>query len=178
MPLTCSATWFTPHSVDWLVPIHSPTLHHGLLSQDILSQNGGWSLRVSQPVARCPYAATASHERFLIKASLKTLRRNAPVLTVDGRRIPGLQTDPEGRFWQFDVPNLRPGTAYTLRLEEAGGCAICDPWPLRTFPTPGDTPERLEDPRLHPGAGPADCGPVPGDVQGLPTAAEGGEFYR
>jgi hypothetical protein len=86
---------------------------------------------------------TANHERFLIKTSFQTPRADPPVLLVNDRKIPGSKTDLAGRFWQFDAPNLHPDTQYTLRLHEAGGGAICDAWPLKTFPAPGTMPNRL-----------------------------------
>ena len=86
---------------------------------------------------------TANHERFLIKTSLLESREDPPVLLVNDRKIPGSKTDLVGRFWQFDVPNLRPDTQYTLRLIEAAGGTICDSWPLKTFPAPGTMPKRV-----------------------------------
>src|SRR5215467_4708942 len=38
---------------------------------------------------------TASHERFLIKASFRSPLTSSPQLTVDGRAIDGVQTDPQ-----------------------------------------------------------------------------------
>ena len=45
----------------------------------------------------------ASHDRLLIKASFKTALATTPLLSIDGRAVPGEQTDPLGRFWRFDA---------------------------------------------------------------------------
>jgi hypothetical protein len=86
---------------------------------------------------------TANHERFLIKTSFQAPRAEPPVLLVNDRKIPGSKTDLAGRFWQFDAPGLQPDKEYTLRLNEAGGGAIGDSWPLKTFPAPGTMPKRM-----------------------------------
>jgi hypothetical protein len=85
---------------------------------------------------------TASHERFLIKASFKAPLASAPRLSVDGKFIEGVQTDAEGRFWRFDVRSLQPATLYELRLTDPGGAPLRDAWPLKTFPAPDATPDR------------------------------------
>lgn len=86
---------------------------------------------------------TASHERFLIKASFKTPLSETPRLLVDGKPVDGVRTDPDGRFWRFDAPSLQPATRYELRLLERGGAPLCDAWPLKTYPAPGARPERM-----------------------------------
>ena len=86
---------------------------------------------------------TASHERLLIKASFKAPLTDAPRLSVNGKSIEGVQTDPQGRFWRFDALSLQPATPYELRLTEPGGAPLCDPWPLTTFPAPDAAPDRL-----------------------------------
>jgi hypothetical protein len=86
---------------------------------------------------------TASQERFLIKISFSEPLNGMPQLSVDGKRTKGVMTDPAGRFWRFDVSGLQPATQYELRLLDAGGAALCDAWPLKTFPSPNATPERL-----------------------------------
>jgi hypothetical protein len=86
---------------------------------------------------------TASHERFLIKTSFKSALEQPPVLRVGNNRVQGIKTDTAGRFWMFDVPGLTPATQYDLQIETAGRQAICDAWPLKTFPAPGSRPDRL-----------------------------------
>ena len=85
----------------------------------------------------------ASHERFLIKTSFKQPQRTPPVLLLGSRRIPGRAGDTRGLFWSFDAGGLEPGRPYTLQLLESQGRSLCDPWPLATFPAPGDSPKSL-----------------------------------
>ena len=80
---------------------------------------------------------TATHDRFLIKASFHAAQRRAPELKVGNRRVTGERTDSDGQFWQFDVPGLRPATEYQLRLNAS------EPWLLRTFAPPDATVERF-----------------------------------
>jgi PhoD-like phosphatase len=86
---------------------------------------------------------TASHERFLIKASFKAPLADTPRLTVNGKSVDGVQTDPDGRFWRFDAASLQPATQYELRIADRGGAPLCDAWPLKTFPAPDANPERM-----------------------------------
>jgi hypothetical protein len=86
----------------------------------------------------------ASHHRLLIKVSFDAPLDGAPQLLIDGRAAAtGLRTDGRGRFWQFDAAGLAPATTYTLQVADAGGTALCDPWPLTTFPAPGAPAESL-----------------------------------
>src|SRR5262245_42483625 len=84
----------------------------------------------------------ASHDRFLIKSSFKTALDQPPELRVGDRRFRVVVTDTERRFWMFDVPGLTPSTRYILQIVGVRG-PLCDPWPLRTFPSPGSSPEQL-----------------------------------
>jgi len=79
---------------------------------------------------------TASDTRFLIKTSWKTARKTAPMLKVGSRRVQGVRTDTEGRFWRFDVDSLTPATNYRLQLLGADGRTLTDVWELKTFPAP------------------------------------------
>ena len=85
----------------------------------------------------------ATHERFLVKTSFRTPHRSPPVLLVDGRKVPGRPGDTLGHFWGFDVAGLEPGRPHTLQILDARGRAQCDPWPLATLPSPGDSPKSL-----------------------------------
>jgi hypothetical protein len=86
---------------------------------------------------------TASHQRFLIKTSFAAPHASPPSLLVDSRKIIGRQGDTRGFFWTFDVAHLEPGRSYRLQILDARGRAICDRWPLATFPAPGETPKRV-----------------------------------
>src|SRR4030095_15782651 len=90
-----------------------------------------------------PLIPTANHERFLIKASFKPPLGAAPRLLVNGKAHEGVQTDPQGRFWRFDVPALKPATQYQLRIVDRHGAPLCDIWPLKTFPAPDTAAQRL-----------------------------------
>jgi hypothetical protein len=85
----------------------------------------------------------ANHERILLKASFRRPLSAAPQLRIGARRVPGRKADTFGRFWQFDVADLKPSTEYTLQIADARGHALCSSWPLKTFPRPDATPDRL-----------------------------------
>ncbi|RPI49877.1 MAG: hypothetical protein EHM55_22750, partial [Acidobacteria bacterium] len=85
----------------------------------------------------------ATHDRFLIKTSFKTSHATPPVLVIAGRKIPGRAGDTLGFFWAFDAAGLEPNRPYTLQILDARGRALCDPWPLKTMPSPGDSPKSL-----------------------------------
>jgi hypothetical protein len=85
---------------------------------------------------------TANHQRFLIKTSFKRAHRSPPVLLVDGRKIAGRAGDNRGFFWLFDAVDLEAGRRYRLQIVDARGRAMCDSWPLSTFPSPDDNPRR------------------------------------
>src|SRR5262245_11659466 len=85
----------------------------------------------------------ANHERLLIKASFKSPLKDAPHLAVNSKSIVGERTEASGRFWRFDATSLAPATQYELRITDAGGAPLCDAWPLKTFPAPDATPERM-----------------------------------
>ena len=87
---------------------------------------------------------TASHERFLVKASFDKPLASAPLLRVGAHStVRGQATDTAGEFWQFDAPGLRPATTYRLSLVGADGRALCESWPLRTFPAPDARTDRF-----------------------------------
>jgi hypothetical protein len=86
---------------------------------------------------------TANHERFLVKVSFNEVLDFTPRLTVDRRAVDGERTDLAGRFWRFDARGLSADTEYELQVVDESNAALCDPWPLRTFPGPEAKPERL-----------------------------------
>jgi hypothetical protein len=86
---------------------------------------------------------TVSHHRFLIKASFDHRLASEPELVVGTNKVRGQRNPGNGSFWQFDVPGLNPATTYQLSLTGDGGRALCEPWPLATFPAPTAMPERL-----------------------------------
>lgn len=81
--------------------------------------------------------------RILLKTSF-TEPLQSPRLIVDGNRsVLGEQMDTERYFWAFDVTGLEANTTYQLQLWDYQGQPLCDPWPLKTFPSPNSEPERL-----------------------------------
>src|SRR5688500_16151138 len=102
------------------------------------AQNKGWN---SGDVAHL--LPTASHQRFLVKASFTRPQQAPPALLVDKRKVPGRGADTQGLFWTFDATSLEPGRRYELQLVDTRGRALCDPWPLATFPSPSESPARL-----------------------------------
>jgi hypothetical protein len=86
---------------------------------------------------------TVSHQRFLIKASFRSPHQAPPSLLVDRRKVAGRAADTRGLFWTFDATGLEPGRRFELQILDARGRAVCDPWPLATFPSPSDSPARL-----------------------------------
>src|SRR3989442_5641787 len=59
---------------------------------------------------------TVSHERMLIKVSLKQPLATSPLLHLGPRRVRGQKTDTHVEFWQFDAQGLAPATTYRLSL--------------------------------------------------------------
>ena len=86
---------------------------------------------------------TVNHHRFLIKTSFKRRQPSPPVLLVDRQKVAGRAADTLGLFWTFDAAGLEPARRYELQILDARGRAACDPWPLATFPSPGDSPTSL-----------------------------------
>ncbi|WP_157976770.1 hypothetical protein [Parahaliea mediterranea] len=84
-----------------------------------------------------------SHNGINIKLSFASPRATAPQLAIGARQVAGVPSDSDGRFWAFRVGGLAPNTEYRLQLREPGGAPLCDPWPLRTFPAPGEAADRL-----------------------------------
>jgi hypothetical protein len=85
----------------------------------------------------------ASHDRIAIKATFAETPAGKVLLKVGDRHSVGRQTDSEGRFFAFDIGDLEAEVEYTLQLVNEGGDALCDPWPLRTFPDPDARPEHV-----------------------------------
>ena len=86
---------------------------------------------------------TVNHQRFLIKASFTSPQNAPPLLLIDRQKIAGRPGDTRGLFWAFDAAGLEPARRYQLQLVDARSRALCDPWPLATFPSPAERPARL-----------------------------------
>ncbi len=86
---------------------------------------------------------TASHNRILLKASLRSPHASPPLLRVGDRTITGHRTDTAGRFWSFDAMNLAADEPYQLELLDSQNRALCDPWTVKTFPAPDSEPDNF-----------------------------------
>ncbi len=86
---------------------------------------------------------TVNDTRILLKASFSRPLSTAPVLRIGNRSFAGRMSDTAGEFWQFLATDLQPGRQHTLSLQDASSGALCEPWPLSTFPEPGSSPERF-----------------------------------
>ncbi len=86
---------------------------------------------------------TVSHSRILLKASFRRALNANPALRVSSKLYPGRRRDTAGEFWEFDADRLEPARTHEIQLVDRRGRALCDPWPLRTFPAPTDRPLRF-----------------------------------
>ena len=84
-----------------------------------------------------------SHERILIKASFNAPLTETPRLRVDDDVVDGRRADTGGRFWRFDVGGLPSATTFGLQIQSSNGDALCDPWPLATYPDPDADVEQM-----------------------------------
>ncbi|KLN63419.1 alkaline phosphatase D family protein [Vibrio sp. VPAP30] len=110
---------------------------------------------------------TANADRFLIKVSFHSRQKSQPYMAINGRKIPGKQSDPIGRFWQFDITDLKPDTQYKLQLVNSGGTVLCDSWPLKTFPAHGSMPEKVRILAYTCAGGDDNMSPIPGKTSWL-----------
>jgi hypothetical protein len=110
----------------------------GLPFLDDAVAKDGWS--AGEVVHLLP---SANHERVLLKASFRSPLAHTPRLVAGDRKADGRKSDSSGRFWQFDLTGLKADTVYPLQLVDARGAALCAAWPLKTFPRPDASPERL-----------------------------------
>ena len=85
----------------------------------------------------------ACHDRIAIKATFADAPGGPVFLKACDQRVVGRPTDSDSRFFAFDIGDLEADVEYTLQLVDAGGDALCDPWPLRTFPDPDARPEHV-----------------------------------
>lgn len=86
---------------------------------------------------------SVSDDKILLKTSFERSLEN-PKLVISGENYPGTQLDTEGKFWRFYVENLNPNHSYNLVLVDYQGQNLCDPWSLKTFPSPNKRPENLK----------------------------------
>ena len=112
-----------------------------------------------------------SDTRMLVKVSFDRALSQAPRLQVGSSSVDGEMSDTAGEYWQFDVGNLEPGRRYELSLSDASGRALCESWPLSTFPAPDSQPDRFRMLFFTCAGGPGGSYEGIGQRQGfLPTA--------
>lgn len=83
---------------------------------------------------------TVSDTRILIKASFNQPLSGTPTLRIGGTAVRGRMNDTAGEFWQFYANGLLPDRKHKLSMVAANGKALCQPWELSTFPSPGTRP--------------------------------------
>jgi len=86
---------------------------------------------------------TVNDSQVLLKVSFERPLTSAPMLQVGNRSVQGSMNDTTGSFWQFYVTNLESDHRYELALFTNTGQALCEPWPLTTFPSPENNPQRF-----------------------------------
>ena len=112
-----------------------------------------------------------SDTRVLLKASFDRPLSAAPTLRVGNTTVTGRMNDTAGVYWQFYATGLQPARRYELSLVGADGAALCEPWPLSTFPAADARPERLRMLFFSCSGGPGGTYSGIGDRSGyLPTA--------
>lgn len=113
----------------------------------------------------------ARHDRILVKTSFAEPFDAPPRLRIGARDALGRAVGETGRFFTFDQRGLEPDTAYELRLIDAAGRPLADPWSLRTLPHPRSAPERLRILCFTCAGGPELTNPLSGEDVFLPLAA-------
>jgi|TARA_B110000438_G_scaffold9080_1_gene9102 hypothetical protein len=88
-----------------------------------------------------------NESRILIKASFDRALGQTPQLQIqngsNNKLVEGFLNDTAGEFWQFYATELQPDTEYELSLQDSDGNSLCESWPLSTFPSPQQNPERV-----------------------------------
>ena len=116
----------------------------GRLPLDLLAAQGAPPPAQDWDAGRVRHLLPAvSDTRVLLKASFDRPLSAAPTLRVGSVSATGRMNDTAGEYWQFYVAGLEPGRRYELSLVGADGAALCEPWPLSTFPAPDARPEWL-----------------------------------
>ena len=116
----------------------------GRLPLDLLAEQGAPPPAADWDAGSVRHLLPAvSDTRLLLKASFDRPLSAAPTLRVGSARVTGRMNDTAGEYWQFHATGLEPARRYELSLAEAGGAALCEPWPLSTFPAPDASPGRF-----------------------------------
>ena len=88
-----------------------------------------------------------NESRILIKASFNRALGQTPQFHIQNgsknKLVEGFLNYTAGEFWQFYATELQPDTEYELSLQDSDGNSLCESWPLSTFPSPQQNPERV-----------------------------------
>jgi hypothetical protein len=78
--------------------------------------------------------STATHDRVLVKASFARPLERAPRPRVGDTTVTGRRSDTAGRFWRWDVGDLRPDRAHRVRVLGESGRALQRATPVGDVP--------------------------------------------
>ena len=110
--------------------------------QDLNANTDDWDTGIVQHLL-----PAVNESKMLIKASFTTALNESPLLKIQTngsqRSIQGFMNDTQGEFWQFYADELQPDTEYELTIQDTNGNSLCESWPLRTFPSSQQNPERV-----------------------------------
>ena len=144
----------------------------GRLPLDLLAEQGAPPAAQGWDAGRVRHLLPAVNDsRMLLKASFDGPLSGAPTLRVGSTSVTGRMNDTAGEYWQFHATGLEPARRHELSLVGADGRALCEPWPLSTFPAPDARPERFRMLFFTCAGGPGGTYSGIGDRSGfLPTA--------
>lgn len=114
------------------------TFSPGLIGMARANETSGWdsgSVDLILP--------TVSDSEILFKIMLSEPQESPPILQIDNRSIHGDMLDTKGIHWQFHIRDLSPLTTYDISLRSAGGKALCETWPVTTFPANDYMPDNF-----------------------------------
>ena len=110
--------------------------------QDLNANTDDWDTGIVQHLL-----PAVNESKMLIKASFTTALNESPLLKIQTngsqRSIQGFMNDTQGEFWQFYADELQPDTEYELTIQDTNGNSLCESWPLKTFPSSQQNPERV-----------------------------------
>ena len=110
--------------------------------QDLNANTDDWDTGIVQHLL-----PAVNESKMLIKASFTTALNESPLLKIQTngsqRSIQGFMNDTQGEFWQFYADELQSDTEYELTIQDTNGNSLCESWPLKTFPSSQQNPERV-----------------------------------
>ena len=110
--------------------------------QDLNGNTDDWDTGIVQHLL-----PAVNESKMLIKASFTRALKVSPLLKIQTigsqRSIQGFMNDTQGEFWQFYADELQPDTEYELTIQDTNDNSLCESWPLKTFPSSQQNPERV-----------------------------------